>query len=43
MTPLGRALAVVNVGEGNPDAVTVKDPAVSTLKAALFALVKAGA
>jgi hypothetical protein len=43
VTPLGRMPVSLNVGAGNPVAVTVKEPAVPTAKVALFALVIAGA
>src|SRR5437879_5686934 len=43
MTPLGRAPDSVKVGAGKPVAVTVKEPAVPTVKVVLSALVMAGA
>jgi hypothetical protein len=41
--PLGSAPLSLKVGVGEPVAVTVKEPAVPTLKVVLFALVMAGA
>src|SRR5215472_5970357 len=43
VTPVGSAPVSLNVGAGNPVAVTVKVPAVPTVKVVLFALVIAGA
>ena len=43
VTPLGSAPVSVNVGAGEPVAVTVNDPAVPTVKVVLLALVIAGA
>jgi hypothetical protein len=43
VTPLGSAPVSVNVGAGNPAAVSVKEPAVPAAKLVLFALVIAGA
>lgn len=43
LTPLGRALAVLNVGAGDPFAVTLKLPLVPTTKVVFAALVKLGA
>jgi hypothetical protein len=39
VTPVGRAPVSLNVGAGNPVAVTAKEPAVPTVKVVLFALV----
>ena len=42
-TPLGNVpFVTLNVGAGEPVAVTVNDPATPSLKVALLALVKAG-
>jgi hypothetical protein len=43
VTPAGRAPVSEKVGVGTPLAVTLKDPAVPTVKVVLFALVIAGA
>ena len=43
LTPLGRALAVLNVGAGDPFAVTLKLPLVPTTNVVVAALVKLGA
>lgn len=43
VTPLGRVPVLVNVGAGLPVAVTLKDPAVPTVKVVAAALVNAGA
>ena len=43
VTPLGRAPLSLRLGVGEPVAVTVKLPAVPTVKAVLLALVMAGA
>ena len=43
VTPLGSVPLWLRVGAGKPVVVTVNDPAVPTLKVALFALVIAGA
>jgi hypothetical protein len=43
VTPLGSAPLSLNVGAGEPVAVTVNEPAVPTVKVALLALVMAGA
>jgi hypothetical protein len=43
VTPLGSVPLGLRVGAGKPVVVTVNDPAVPTLKVALFALVIAGA
>ncbi len=43
VTPLGSAPVSLSVGVGTPAAVTVKVPAVPTVKVVLFALVIAGA
>src|SRR5207245_117780 len=43
LSPRGRVPDSVNVGVGVPVAVNVNDPAVPTLKVALFALVICGA
>ncbi len=42
-TPDGRAPVSVIVGSGDPDAETLDDPAVPTVKVAAFADLKAGA
>ena len=42
VTPVGRAPVSLNVGEGKPEAVTEKEPAVPAVKVVLFALVMAG-
>jgi len=43
VTPEGRAPVSENVGDGTPEAVTVKVPAVPAVKVVLLALVMAGA
>jgi hypothetical protein len=43
VTPLGRAPASVKVGDGEPEAVTVKEPGEPTANVALLALVTTGA
>jgi hypothetical protein len=43
VTPVGRVPDSLNVGTGNPDAVTVKDPRVFTMNVVPFALVMRGA
>ena len=42
-TPVGSASVSLSAGIGKPVVVTVKDPAVPTVKLVLFALVIAGA
>jgi hypothetical protein len=43
VTPLGRAPVSLNVGAGKLEAVTLKEPAVPTVKVVLVALVMDGA
>jgi hypothetical protein len=43
VTPVGRVAVSLSVGSGKPVAVTVKDPAVPTVKLVLLALVITGA